>query len=182
MNVRTKLWTREEYDRLVAIGGFHPEARVQLVEGGIVEMTPQSAAHATGVLRAQKALEATFSRGYVVRAQLPLALGTLSEPEPDVAVVYGTIDDYRDQHPTTALLVVEIADSTLLFERQDKQRIYAAASVAEYWIVNLLDRCLEAYREPGGSAYGVTQRLEADETIGPLAAPGTRIRISDLLP
>ncbi|MGQ0548838.1 MAG: Uma2 family endonuclease [Armatimonadota bacterium] len=121
MSVRTKQWTREEYDRLVAAGALHPEARVQLVQGEIVEMPPQSAGHATAVRRLQKALDGTFHEGHDVRAQLPLAAGTYSEPEPDIAVVPGSLDDYREQHPTTAVLVVEIADSTLGFDRRRKQ-------------------------------------------------------------
>lgn len=182
MSVRAKQWTRQEYDRLVAAGAFPPEARVQLIQGEIVEMTPQSAAHATTVLRLHKNLQAIFHEGHHVRPQLPLSLGTLSEPEPDVAVVAGSPDDYRGSHPTTAVLVVEVADTTLHFDRTQKQEMYAEAPIPEYWIVNLVDSVLEVYREPQGRAYRALLRLGPDEDIAPLGAPAARLKIRDLLP
>jgi len=182
MSVRAKLWTRDEYDRLVAAGAFHPEARIQLIQGEIVEMTPQSAAHATTLRRLQRAMETVFREGHDVRAQLPLALGDQSEPEPDIAVVPGSLDDYRARHPSTAALVVEIADTTLDFDRSRKQEMYARAQIPEYWIVNLVDRVLEVYRDPQGSTYRTVLRLSVGGTIAPLAAPAASLKISDLLP
>lgn len=182
MNVRTKLWTREEYDRLVAAGAFQAEARVQLIQGEIVEMTPQSAAHATAVRRLQKILDTVFSQGYDVRAQLPLALGEQSEPEPDIAVVPGSLDDYRARHPSTAALVVEIADTTLNFDRSRKQGVYARAQIPEYWIVNLADGMLEVYRDPRAATYRIALRLTPGQAIAPLAAPAVPLKIGDLLP
>ena len=88
--IDTRRWTREEYERLVEQGFFHPEERLELVEGVIYEMTPQSSYHATGIRATQRALEPIFTEGYDIRPQLPLALGDDSEPEPDVAVVPGT--------------------------------------------------------------------------------------------
>jgi Uma2 family endonuclease len=182
MSVRTKLWTREEYDRLIAAGGFGPESRVQLIRGEIVEMAPQKARHATGILRAEKALGRVFAGGFTVRAQLPLALGTWSEPEPDVAVVRGTIDDYRDAHPESAVLVAEVADSTLDFDQTRKREVYAGAGIPEYWIVNLIGNVLEVYRNPVGTIYQDVQRLGADEIISPRGAPSGTVRVSELLP
>ncbi len=182
MSVRTKQWTREEYDRLVAAGAFHPEARVQLIQGEIVEMPPQSAGHATSILRLQRALDAVFHGSHHVRAQLPLGAGTHSEPEPDIAVVPGSLDDYREQHPATAVLVVEIADSTLGFDRARKQAMYAEAQIPEYWIVNLVDGLLEVYREPKESSYQTTLRLGRGEVIAPQAAPGAWLKVNDLFP
>lgn len=182
MSVRVKQWTREEYDRLVAAGAFRPEARVQLVQGEIVEMTPQSAAHATAVRRLQKALDSLFLGRYDVRAQLPLILSELSEPEPDIAVVVGALDDYRDRHPTTAVLLVEVADSTLDFDQTRKLEMYAVARIPEYWIVNLVAGVLEVYREPQGSRFRTALRLGPDEAVTPASAPTGRLIVRDLLP
>lgn len=182
MGVRTKLWTREEYDRLVAAGAFHPEVRAQLIQGEIVEMTPQSAVHATALRRTQKVLEAVFREGFDVRPQLPVALSSHSEPEPDIAVVSGSPEDYRRQHPTAAVLVVEIADTTLNFDRGRKQAMYAEAGIPDYWIVNLVDQVLEVYRLPRASTYGATLRIRPSERISPLAAPDAGIVVADLLP
>jgi Uma2 family endonuclease len=181
-SVRAKRWTREEYDRLAAAGYFDPEARLQLIQGEIVEMPRQSPAHATTIQRATKALETAFSDGYAIRVQLPLALSQESEPEPDVAVVRGTIDDYADLHPTTAVLIVEVADSTLGFDRTRKLAMYAQAGIPEYWILNLVDGVLEVYREPQGPAYQTTMRLGSDDTLSALAAPAALVRVADLLP
>lgn len=182
MSVRTKMWTREEYDRLIAAGGFAPESRVQLIRGEIVEMAPQGSRHATANLRAEQALRRIFAQGFTVRTQLPLALGQWSEPEPDVAVVRGAIEDYRQGHPETAVLVVEAADTTLAFDRTRKLEVYAGAGIPEYWIVNLIDGMLEVYRSPAGPAYEETRRVGPDEVIGPLAALSGALSVSALLP
>lgn len=182
MSVRAKVWTREEYDRLVAAGAFQPETRAQLIQGEIVEMVPQSAAHAASIRRLQKVMDAVFREGYDVRAQLPLALGVHSEPEPDIAVVPGSLDDYRYHHPTTATLVVEVSDTTLDFDRTRKQAVYAEAQIPEYWIVNLVDGLLEVYRKPEGSAYRTALQLGPTDTVAPLAVPEARLKVSDLFP
>ncbi len=187
--VQTRRWTREEYERLIETGIFHPEERVELIDGELVVVTPQKSIHATAICLAEDVLRIAFGSGCNVRAQLPLALDPDSEPEPDVAVVAGTPRDYRDAHPTAALLVVEVADTTLAFDRERKGSLYARAGIAEYWIVNLADRVLEVHRDPGpvpsaqyGWSYRATQRLSASDSVSPLAAPRARIAVSDLLP
>ena len=180
--VRTKRWTRAEYDRLAAAGYFHPEARLQLIQGEIVEMSPQSATHATAIQRLTRAVEALLGPGHHVRVQLPIALSDDSEPEPDVAVVKGTIDDYEEQHPGTAVLIGEVADSTLRFDQTRKLAMYAAAGVPEYWVLNLVDRTLDVHREPHGSGYATRLRLGPEDSVSPLAAPAAHLRVADLFP
>jgi Uma2 family endonuclease len=182
MGVRVKSWTREEYERLVAGGALAAGARVQLVRGEIVEMTPQTAGHATALRLLQQALEAVFRGGHDVRAQLPLALSDDSEPEPDVAVVSGHARDYSRGHPTAAVLVVEIADSTLSFDKGPKLLMYSGAGIPEYWILNLRDRVLEVYRDALTSGYATVIIVHPDGGVAPLAAPGGRIAVGDLLP
>jgi Uma2 family endonuclease len=182
MSVRAKMWTREEYDRLVAAGGFAPESRVQLIRGEIVEMAPQGTRHATSILLTDRALRRSLAQGFTIRAQLPLALGQWSEPEPDVAVVLGAIEDYRDTHPENAVLVVEVADSTLEFDRTRKLEAYAEAGIREYWIVNLVEGVLEVYRDPSGPAYRESRRVGRDDVLSPITAPTGAVRVSDLLP
>jgi len=182
--VRLRKWTREEYDRLVAAGVLGEDERVQLVEGEIVEMSPQSAAHATAVCLVEEALRRTFGEGFVVRVQLPLALGPDSEPEPDVAVVRGGPRDYRDRHPTgeETVLVVEVAESTWRFDRERKGKVYAEAGVGEYWILNLEERVLEVYRGPGGGGYREELRYGEGDAVVPLARPEARVEVAELLP
>jgi len=177
----------QEYDRMVAAGVFHPEERLELLQGEIIPMTPQGSGHAAAVRLLEEALRKVFTAGFDVRTQMPLALEPDSEPEPDVAVVVGAPRDYRDEHPRSAILVAEVADSTLLYDRERKALIYARAGIQEYWLLNLVDRCLEIYRDPapvGAAApgYRSIRVARADETIAPLARPEVSISVSDLLP
>ena len=179
--VRPYSWTRDEYDRMVEAGIFHPESRLELVEGEILTMTPQGSRHITAIRLAEAALREAFAIGHDVRTQAPLALDDRSEPEPDVAVVTGTLRDYRDAHPATAILVVEVADSTLSYDRGRKKAVYARAGIAEYWIVNLDDSQLEVWRCVRGASYAEHQILRSGDRIAPLACPGRSIAVDDLL-
>jgi Uma2 family endonuclease len=177
------LWTRLEYERLVESGGFHPESRVELVDGEILDMAPQESLHATGIRLTEDAMRIAFGEGFEVRAQLPLAIDGYSEPEPDIAVVTGSPRDYRDAHPATAALIVEVADSSLAFDRTRKLALYARNGIPEYWILNLVDGALEVHRDPAGETYASRSVLAASEHIAPLHAPGDRaVAVADLLP
>jgi Uma2 family endonuclease len=187
IGIRTRRWRRAEYDRAIEAGIFHEDERLELIAGRLIVAEPQNSPHATGIQLAADALRAAFGSGWQVRVQLPLALGDWSEPEPDLAVVPGSARDYRDAHPSHAALVVEIADSSVRLDRRLKASIYAQAGIAEYWIVNLVDRALEMHRDPclpdpRRWTYRSVHVARPAETISPLAAPTARISISDLLP
>jgi Uma2 family endonuclease len=175
-------WTREEYERLVEQGFFHPEERIELVDGVIFELTPQSSFHTTGVRLTHVALALLYSEGFDIRSQMPLALGLDSEPEPDLAVVIGGPLDYRDAHPSTAVLVVEVADSSLLHDRKRKTDLYARAEIPEYWLMNLVQWCLEIYRDPKNGVYTSRTVLRAEDSVAPLSRPEAMIPVASLLP
>ena len=174
--------SRTEYDRAVEAGAFDPEARLELINGELHAMTPQGSRHATGVGRVTKALWGALGAGFHVRVQVPLAVDDYSEPEPDVAVVAGTVDDYENAHPTTAVLVVEVADDSLHQDRTVKQRLYARAGIPEYWILALPDAQLEIYRDPGLDGYSSLSRHGTGENIAPQGRPEAQIRVDELLP
>jgi Uma2 family endonuclease len=187
--VQLKRWTREDYDKMIEAGIFAPGERVELIDGEIIEMSPQNSGHTTAVRLTEDALRAAFGAGFEVRTQMPLALDPYSEPEPDVAVVPGSPRDYRRAHPTTALLVVEVADSAFAYDRDQKSSLYARAGIADYWLLNLVDRRLEVYRDPGlmaqaryGWGYQTVQPYTSGDAVAPLAAPHVLIAIVDLLP
>ena len=175
-------FSRAEYERMVGAGVFEPETRLELLEGEIVEMAPQKSRHATGVRLVEEALRRAFGEGFDVRTQLPLAIDDASEPEPDVAVVRGAPRDYRDAHPTTALLVVEVADTTLGYDRVRKLRAYARAGIPEYWVLDVEGEALEVYRAPSAEGYGARNILKTGESVTPLAAPDPPVAVADLLP
>ena len=181
-------WTRAEYDRLVDLGVLHGEP-VELIGGQLVVAEPQGSYHATAIGAVDDALRAALPPGWVVRAQMPVALDDESEPEPDLAVVPGERADYRADHPARPALVVEVAESSLAFDREDKSSLYARGGVHDYWIVNLVERVLEVYRDPGpdptapyGWRYRAVERLGPAAVVSPLALPSMRLAVSDLLP
>lgn len=162
---------------------------VELVGGHLVVREPQHAPHATGTQLVVQTLGAVFTGPFHVRAGLPVALDPESEPEPDVAVVRGAPRDYLEDHPARPVLVVEVAYSSLAFDRGYKASLYARAGLADYWIVNLIDGQLEVYREPApspqaefGWAYRQVTFLQPAALVAPLALPDSRIRVADLLP
>ena len=180
--VATCRWSRDVYDRAVAAGVFGPEDRIELIEGELVVMTPHGSRHATAIRLVNRALTRVFGEDCIVQCQLPLAIADDSEPEPDLAVVEGEIADFRDAHPSAALLVVEVADDSLRRDRTVKRRLYARCGIPEYWIVSLPDAALEVYRDPADDDYRDVAVLRAGETVAPLARPAARIPVSDLLP
>ncbi|MGH7391701.1 MAG: Uma2 family endonuclease [Candidatus Rokuibacteriota bacterium] len=188
-DVRTRRWSRVEYERLIECGFFEPGDRIELVGGDIVVAEPQGSRHFAAVRAAEEALRSAFGPGWEVRGQGPVALDHESEPEPDVAVVPGSFRDYVAGHPARPVLVVEVSESSLAIDRDHKGSLYARAGLADYWIVNLVDGVLEVYREPGrdpaapfGWRYGSVEMRGPETSVVPLASPGARIRVADLLP
>jgi len=186
-----RLWriTRARYERLVKRGAFGPDDRVELLDGLLVAREPQGSRHAVVVDLVRVALERAFGRGYYVRDDKPLALDDSSEPEPDAVVVRGRPRDFLDAHPAAALLVVEVAETSLAVDRLRKGGLYARAAIPDYWIVNLVDEVLEVYRQPVRAPsrrhewkYGSVRLLKRNAVVSPLAAPRARIRVADLLP
>jgi Uma2 family endonuclease len=143
-----KRLTRIEYERLVEKGVLGPGDRLELIAGLLLAAEPQSASHYSAVRFAEMALARTFGEGWEVRTQAPIALDDASEPEPDVAVVRGGPRDYATAHPAEPVLVLEVALTSLDFDREQKSSLYARAGQPEYWIVNLVDRMLEIRRDP----------------------------------
>lgn len=177
-------YTVDEYLRLAVSGVLHPDDRVELLEGVIVAMAPQNPRHASASTLAHEALRRVVGTRALVRVQLPLVLGIHSVPEPDVAVVSGTAADYFDAHPTTAMLVVEIADASLAQDRLTKARMYAAAGIPEYWVVNLRDACVEVFRrpDPAAHAYVDSRAARRGDRIELTALPGAVVEAGNLLP
>lgn len=176
-------WTLEEYERLVETGAFDGW-KVELVDGILYDTTPQTSRHAGGTAKATGILSEASSGKYLIRQHSPLHVPGDSLPEPDIAVVPPDPagDHYVGGHPTTAVLVVEVADSSLQYDRTVKAQIYAQAGIPEYWILSLIAEQLEVYREPAGSAYKSRAVLGPADEISPLFAPGVVIPVTRLLP
>jgi len=187
--LQMKRWKRIEYERLVDRGVFQPGDRLELIDGLLLVSEPQSSPHYTAIQLVERVLARAFGEGWNARTQAPIALDDVSEPEPDVAVVRGGVRDFSTAHPVDPGLVVEVAASSLEFDREHKASLYARAGRPEYWIVNLIDRVLEVRREPQlepsapyGWDYALVDALGPMERVAALGAPGVEILVGDLLP
>jgi len=187
-DLKTRRFRRVEYDRLVDLGMFAGE-RLELLDGLLVVREPQGSPHAAIVAHIGQLLASAFGSGWHSRLHSPLALDDNSEPEPDVAIVTGRPRDYVGAHPSTAALIVEVADSSLRLDRRLKVNLYARAGLADYWIVNLVEGTVEVHRHPqraAAAAHGWVYRsveiFRPPTTVTPLAAPAALIPVADLLP
>lgn len=183
---KVRKWTRDEYYKMAELGFFYGK-RVELIEGEIIEMSPMSKPYATAIRVLLHILRNIFTQGFIVDSQLPMSLGKINEPEPDIAVVKGGIKDFTNSHPKTAELIIEVSISTLRLDRTKKAALYAQNEIQDYWILNLKSRCLEVYRQPKkdrklGFIYTESRIFTETDEVSPLAMPDAKIKVADLLP
>jgi Uma2 family endonuclease len=151
-----KRFTVDEYHRLAELGFLHEDDHVELIRGELIQMAAKGTAHETCIRRLFRQLPLLVRDQATLQSQAPITLSFDGEPEPDFAILRNRVDDYAEQHPTPedTLLVIEVADSSLSYDRDIKLPLYAEANIQDYWIFNLLDRYLEAYSEPYQIAAG----------------------------
>lgn len=171
--VTAKRFTIAEYHRLGELGFFTPDERVELIRGEIIQMPTKKTPHSVCNTRLVRQLITLLGNRAIVRGQEPVILPADSEPQPDVVMARNRSDEYLSSHPEPVdiLLVVEIADSTLSYDRGRKLSIYAEDGITDYWIFNLVDRWLEVYNEPyrdsqGKCGYRLKRIFLPDETVG----------------
>ena len=178
---RTHRWNTDEYLQLGELGCFAGR-RVELLDGRIIDIPPQKNSHVFSVQRTVEVLTRIFGANFWVRSQATLKLGRRGAPDPDVAVVAGAARP-GNSYPTNAVLILEISDATLGYDRDRKSRTYARAAITDYWIVNLVDRRLEVFRDPTSDPlphYRTITQFRLDESIAPLAAPDHPIAVRSL--
>lgn len=182
LSTKAKLWTVDDYHRMVEAGVLTENDRVELLEGQIIEMNPQLPPHAATTQRAFRYLDRLLETVAYVRMQLPVTLQPKSEPEPDIAVVRMDANEYGDRHPTPddILLMIEVADSTLLNDRQQKALVYAKANLADYWILDVNAKQVYVFREPTPDGYQQETILTANTLLTPVAFPNITIPLNQL--
>ncbi|MCL2933506.1 MAG: Uma2 family endonuclease [Trichodesmium sp. MAG_R03] len=175
------LWTLTEYHKMIDCGILTPESRVELLEGLIVEMNPQRAPHAATTQQTSDYLKAQLTQQAHIRMQLPVTLLT-SEPEPDIAVVKIDPQVYGDRHPSPKeiFFLVEISDTTLRIDRQEKALIYAKANISEYWILDVSNRQAYICRYPTAKGYQSETVLSDREIINPLNFPSVSLSLTEM--
>ena len=183
VNPTKHLTNINEWRRLGEANIFPPESRLELINGEILEMAPIGFNHAGHVIRLLNFFAPLVSNKALVNAQNPLQLGDLSEPEPDFMLLKPNADFYSSRHPNAndVLLLIEVADSSLTFDQNQKLRLYALHGIPEYWLLNLNDECLEVYRKPNGEVYAEKTTLRAGDSITLSQLNKITIRMADIL-
>lgn len=183
---RPLTWTCKQFHMLGDMGVFEG-ARPMLIDGHLLEQGMMNPPHAKAMSKTHRRLQKVFELGWHLRGQSPLVFGLELDPMPDLAAIAGSEDDYAD-HPTTAALVVEIADSSLKFDTTEKMSLYAAAMIPEYWVLDLTGRQLIVYRDPvadptapHGGTYRTALTVPATGSVNPLANPTASVAVADLL-
>lgn len=172
-----------EWHRMGEAGIFPQDARMELIEGEILHMAPIGFNHAGHVARLIHAFTSRVQGRAIVNTQNPVQLGNLSEPEPDFMLLRLDPNFYTTRHPNAAdvLLLVEVSDTTLCFDREQKRQLYATHSIPEYWIVNLIDNRLEVFRQPLDGEYQELTSLGKTDSLNLVALPDIQIHLSDIL-
>jgi Uma2 family endonuclease len=170
-----KHFTVKEYHRLAELGFFHEDDHIELIRGDLMQMAAKGTAHETCIRRLLRQLPLLIQNRATLQGQAPITLAFDGEPEPDFAIVKNHPDDYATHHPVAAdtLLVIEVADSSLGYDREVKLPLYAEAQIKDYWLFNLPERYLETYSEPyqiGTDQFGYLNRRIVPAT-GTIALP-----------
>ncbi len=176
-------FTVAEYHQMIDAGVLTKDHRVELIDGEILNKMSIGVLHISLVIWLTQSLSKRLGDSAFISIQLPICLPT-SEPEPDVSVLRPRPDYYAAGKPTAedVLLLIEVADSSLAFDRSRKQKNYASAGIGEYWIINANDRSLEVYRQPQAETYAEKQTLREQQTITPLAFADVTLSVQDLFP
>jgi Uma2 family endonuclease len=183
VQIEKRTFTVAEYERMGEAGILSENDRVELVEGEIINMSPIGKRHAACVGRLTQILTLLFQRAAILWVQNPVRLDDYSEPQPDIAVLRPRDDFYGNSLPTPAdvLLVVEVSDSTLEYDRQIKLPLYARAGVPEVWIINLANEVIETYSQPSGGSYQSAGRFARGEVVQSSAVEALRVEASAVL-
>ena len=167
VNTTLRPITIDEYHKMIAAGIIHEGARIELIRGQMFDMAAKGTKHTFSTTRLLGQLTRLIEQEATVRCQEPIALPNNSEPEPDISIARLRDDDYLDSHPSPSdlILVIEVADSSLDFDRSTKANLYAEAGIQEYWIVNLIDDQVEVYRQPSLSIYTDIKIISSQDSI-----------------
>jgi Uma2 family endonuclease len=172
----------DEYHRLIEAGVLGEDEHAELIDGVIFAVAPQGPAHAYVVQELNRLLVLQLGDEHRLRPQLPATLDDWNEPEPDLAIVLTEKTRSRKRHPDHALVVIEVAESSLRYDRQRKAPLYASRRIPEYWIVNVSERSVEVHRDPDPAAlrYQITEVFRCGQAVVSQSVPAIRIEVAGL--
>jgi Uma2 family endonuclease len=173
----------KDYYRMAETGVLRPDARVELLDGRIIDMSPIGPLHGGVVNRLNRLFHRYSKDRWLLTVQNPVHLEDHSEPQPDLMLLRPAADDYDTRHPAPedVFLLIEVSDSTLETDRELKLPVYARAGIAEVWIVNLVNGTLEVYREPHSAGYANSRILHEGDSAAPARFPDAVIEVAKLL-
>ncbi len=179
--VRRKI-TVKEYDQMYEAGIFQPDERLELINGEIIKMPPMNAPHIAYVAILTELLVKKLAQRAIIFTQLPIVLNDDSEPEPDISVLKWKKDRYFSAKPTACevYLLIEVASTSLMYDREVKLPLYARARIPEVWILTVQDQQLEVYRHPKDGSYTEQRLLQPSDKLAPLAFPDIELSLSDI--
>ncbi len=181
--LKHRQFTVEQYHRMGETGILHEDDRVELIEGEIVDMTPVGIRHKACVKRLNTLFNSLINTNQaLIGVQDPLILDEYNEPEPDIVLFHYRQDYYENQHPSAedALLVIEVADTSLPYDQNIKVPLYAKSHIQELWIVDLQSNSVQTYRSSNGESFQEIQTYSEQDTITPLAFPKHSISVSSI--
>lgn len=183
VEVIKRRFTADDYQRMGQTGILSSEDRVELIDGEVVAMSPIGPRHSACIDRATRALVILLGDKAIVRIQSSVRLNRYNEPEPDVVLLQPQADFYASRLPGPAdiLLVIEVAESSLDYDREVKAPLYAGSGVPEYWIVDLNSNQLVCYSDPAGGAYRTPRHHRRGESVTPVLLPESSIVVDDLI-
>ncbi len=183
-NAPTYRWTVEEWRKLGEAAIFDQEDRVELLNGEIIIMSPIGYRHSLAVNKLNKFFVLRAQDRYLVSPQNPVVLDDISEPQPDVVLIAPEWETHATDNPRPAevLLLIEVADSSLPYDRAEKLRAYAQRNIMEFWIVNLRDDVIETFREPAGDRYGKIAIFARGQSVTPVAFPDLTVPVNVVVP
>ncbi len=183
-SIRRHQFNADEYHLMAQTGVLKQNDRVELIHGEIVDMTPIGNDHAGIIDQLAQFFHDATRKQAIVRVQNPIRISDISEPQPDLILLRPRSDFYRKGHPgpQDALLLIEVADSSLDFDRNIKIPLYANAAIPEVWIANLTGKSLEVFRNPSKGQYNQTQTFKSPASVSPLAFPDHPLKLADLFP
>jgi Uma2 family endonuclease len=173
----------QEWRHLINSGFFAPQQRAELIEGELIDRAPVGTSHSGCVDWLNYFFSQHLSGQAIVRVQNPIQCGDFSAPQPDLAILRYRPDFYRARNPQAedVLLIIEVADSTLRYDRQTKAPLYARFGIPEYWLVNLEDSTIEVYRQPGAGAYGEKTVARRGDVLRPVNLEGIAVNVGEVL-
>ncbi|MDZ8109136.1 MAG: Uma2 family endonuclease [Nostoc sp. DedQUE12a] len=176
-------FTVEQYQKMIESGILTEDDRVELIRGEIIEMSPIATKHAACVNRLINLLVQLLGKRVIVAAQNPVALNDNSQPQPDVALLKPRDDFYATAHPQPQdiFLLIEVADSTIEYDREEKIPLYAQANIIEVWLVDINEEIVEVYQQPTAAGYQLMQKFASSQTLSIPDFPDVNINVNEIL-